>query len=261
MTPRAPATRHDSTAERFLRAAAELIDAALSSDTTGLPPRLRSIHFPAALEWMRIEDVIRVTRVQDEAGSKKSFTNRWPTKDEFIRDALVYAILYRDWPAGATPETTPKTLVGDASEGSLAAAITRTADTILNSLLAHPRSYLLMHVGPMLPRHPDIHRLLTDEARHHQDRWSSGFLELLLRLGCRLRPEWTTEKLTLALHMMLDGYLLRYRIDPERVDAARWGSASLFAQIVLTFVAGCIDTSGDGLSASEWLDRVVAAAG
>lgn len=258
VTPRAAATRHDQTADGFLRAAAELIDAALSVDTASLPPRLRSIRFPAALEWMRIEDVIRVTRAQDQAGSKKAFTNRWPTRDEFIRDALVYAILYRDWPSNATPETTPKTLLGDVYTTSLSTDVLRTADAILESLLSHPRSYLLMHVGPMLPRHPEIHTLFTEDARHLQDRWASGFLELILRLGCTLRPEWTTEKMTVALHMMLDGYLLRYRIDPERLRAARWESASLFAQMVVTFVAGCLNTSDQPLTAADWLDTLTA---
>ena len=96
MSPRPAPTRDDPTARHFLDTAADLIDLYLQAE----PPsreksaRLRQIRFPAALEWLRITDIIRLARVSStEGGSRKAFFNRWPTKDDFLADAVVHAAM------------------------------------------------------------------------------------------------------------------------------------------------------------------------
>src|SRR5258708_24839700 len=96
MSPRPAASRHDATARQFLATAARLIDAYLDDQPhENRPARLRSIRFPAALDWLRTEDVIRLAAASGEgAPSRKAFFNRWPSRDEFLGDALVYALVY-----------------------------------------------------------------------------------------------------------------------------------------------------------------------
>src|SRR6516164_535183 len=96
VSPRQAPTRHDATAQQFLKAAVRLIDAYLDDRGREVqPPRLRSIRFPAALDWLRTEDVIRFAAASGDTGvSRKAFFNRWPTREEFLPDALVYALVY-----------------------------------------------------------------------------------------------------------------------------------------------------------------------
>src|ERR1700678_877461 len=89
VSPRPAPSRHDATARQFLRAAVQLIDAYLDDQPRdNRPARLRSIKFPAALDWLRTEDVIRLAATEGTTGvSRKAFFNRWPTRDEFLPDA------------------------------------------------------------------------------------------------------------------------------------------------------------------------------
>src|SRR5262245_14529434 len=112
MSPRRAPSRHDTTACRFLDAAAQLIDAMFVDSEDDRPPRLRHLDFPAALEWLRVDDVIRLAQTAGEGASKKAFHNRWMHKDEFVRDAVVHTMLYRD-----DPDTNPGALY----EGQLVA--------------------------------------------------------------------------------------------------------------------------------------------
>ncbi len=105
-------------ANRFLDAAAQLIDATLVDQPAHNPPRLRALHYPAALDWIRIEDVLRLTRqIDGETASKRALANRWASKDAFIQDAIVHALMYRDAPATQPAAHGPQlhTLAGAAS--------------------------------------------------------------------------------------------------------------------------------------------------
>ena len=261
MSPRPAPTRYDPTAMRILDAAAELIDASLSEATEDLPARLRSIHFPAALDWIRIEDITRVLSGYQPAISKKAIVNRWGSKEELVHDAALHCILYRDQPAGGTPDATPEFLVAVAMSAGLARAITVTADTIMGNLVSSPRSFLLMHLAPMLPRHPEIQRQIAEDGLRIQREWSQGYQQLMMAYGIVLRPEWTMERLALAVQLLLDGHLLRTRIDPYLIETARWESSSVFATAVVTLIVGAIDHDRSGLTAADYLDSVTSASG
>ncbi len=133
-------------------------------------------------------------------------------------------------------------------------AITLTADTVLCDLMAHPRSFLLMHLAPMLPHHPEIQQPIAVDAAGIQRDWAEGYLQLMDAFGVQLRPEWTMERLSLVLQMLLDGHMLRSRVDPDLVQATRWESASLFATAVVTFIVGTIDHDKSGRTAARYLD-------
>jgi hypothetical protein len=246
-------------ARRFLDAAAQLIDAMFTESRRDRPPRLRAIDFPAALQWIRIDDVVRLAAESGPDGiSRKAFHNRWPTKDEFVRDAVVHTMLYRDAPA-ADPTIAGQHLDGiaEVAAESLSTATISLADALLDALLDHPRSFLLMHIGPVLAQHPDLHRAIAARLDETRAPWYDGYAALLAGLRLDLRPGWTVERLGLALTAMLDGFLLRARIHPAEIESLRWRDASLFADTLIAFSLGVIDTDSAGESSRAALDAAV----
>jgi AcrR family transcriptional regulator len=227
----------------------------------GRPPRLRAIRFPAALDWLRTADVIRLAgAAQGTAGtSRKAFFNRWPTREEFLCDALVYALVNEVAPGD--PLQQAREMPADAAASaatSLSAAVLRISDQLLDSLCSHPRSYLTLHVGPLLPQHPPLWEAVLPAMREGSQVWANGFTALLADLGLVLRPGWTPERLALALQAALDGFVLRFRIQPDDYQASRWEGASIFADTVLALVLGALDQEQTGESGRLILDRLAA---
>ncbi|HTS97410.1 MAG TPA: hypothetical protein VMI33_12385 [Streptosporangiaceae bacterium] len=260
MSPRPAASRHDATGQQFLRAATQLIDAYLDDQPgDARPARLRSIRFPAALEWLRTEDVIRMAAAGGNAGaSRKAFFNRWPTREEFLPDAVVYALVYDEVPEAPNDQAqqVPGTVT---SPAPFSQDVIRIADGLLASLQRHPRSYLTLHIGPLLTQHPSLWEALKPAMRDGITAWADGYAALLADLGLVLRPGWTPYRLALALQAVLDGFLLRYRIMPEEYPSSRWEGAGIFADTVLAVILGVIDADRSGTDGRQALDRLAGA--
>ncbi|HEY2549247.1 MAG TPA: hypothetical protein VGI64_01570 [Streptosporangiaceae bacterium] len=262
MSPRPAPSRHDQTARQFLRAAVRLIDAYLDDqDAAARPARLRSIRFPAALEWLRTEDVIRLAAADAGTGaSRKAFFNRWPTRDEFLPDALVYALV--DAPVEEAPNDQAQQVpAAAASPVAMSQEIIQIADGLIASLRRHPRSYLTLHIGPLLTQHPALWQAVLPAMREGISAWSQAYAALLDDLGVALRPGWTPDRLALALQATLDGFLLRYRIMPDEYRTSSWEGAGIFADTVLALLAGVVDGERSGLSCAALLDRAAAPPG
>ncbi len=262
MSPRPAPSRHDAIAQGFLRAATRLIDAYLDDQPPDTrPARLRSIRFPAALDWLRTEDVIRLAATDGADGaSRKAFFNRWPTRQEFLPDALVYALVYEEIPED--PKEQARRMPDDAAAAApFSEAVLRISDDLLDSLRRHPRSYLTLHIGPLLAQHPALWEALLPSMREGIQVWADGYAALLTDLGLVLRPEWTPHRLALALQAALDGFLLRYRIQPDDYLTSRWEGAGIFADTVLAMVLGVIDAERTGEDGRTTLDRLVARPG
>ena len=259
MSPRPAPSRHDPTARQFLQAAVRLIDAYLDDQGgAARPARLRSIRFPAALEWLRTEDVIRLAAAAGATGaSRKAFFNRWPTRDEFLPDALVYALVY-DPVEEAPNEQAQQVPAAAASPAPVSQEIIRIADGLIASLQRHPRSYLTLHIGPLLTQHPALWQAVLPAMRDGVSAWAQAYAALLDDLGVPLRPGWTPCRLALALQATLDGFLLRYRIMPEEYSGSRWEGAGIFADTVLALLAGVVDVERSGLDCAALLDRAAA---
>ena len=258
MSPRPTPSRHDATARRFLAAAARLIDAYLDDQPReNLPSRLRSIRFPAALDWLRTEDVIRLAAAGGAAGaSRKAFFNRWPTREEFLPDAVVYALVHDEVPED--PKERAREMPADAAVASpFSEAVLRISDGLLDSLRRHPRSYLTLHLGPLLPQHPGLWQALIPAMRAGTQVWADGYAALLDDLGIVLRPGWTAQRLALALQAALDGFLFRYRMQPDDYPTSRWEGAGLFADTVVALLIGVIDADRSGRDGRAVLDQLV----
>lgn len=256
MSPRPAPTRTDATALRFLNAAAALIDTALD-DGGDVPPRLRQIHFPAALDWMRTEDVLRMVEAEGEGDSRKAFRNRWATKEEFVRDAIVHAMLYRDLEGVSTKQTREQLATITNEAGSPVEVVRALTVAAEQELVSHPRSWLLCHVAPLLARHPDLHRPMRDMMRGDADYWLDFYTDVLEGSGMRLREGWTPERATWAMQALLDGVVLRHRVDPERMADSRWNLGNLYAETVIAFCAGVIDFDDSGLSCQQWIEQAI----
>jgi hypothetical protein len=87
--------------------------------------------------------------------------------------------------------------------------------------------------------------------------WADGYAALLTDLGLVLRPGWTPQRLALALQAALDGFLLRYRIQPDEYPAACWEGAGIFADTVLAIVLGVVDADRSGQHGRAVLDQLV----
>ena len=258
MSPRQPPSRHDATAQQFLKAAVRLIDAYLDDQGGDVqPPRLRAIRFPAALDWLRTEDVIRFAAAPGEKGvSRKAFFNRWSTREEFLADALVYALVYDEPPEHPNEQGRQMAQTATAAP-AFSDAVVSISDDLLDSLRRHPRSYLTLHIGPLLPQHPQLWHAILPAMREGIQVWADGYTTLVTDLGLVLRPGWTPQRLSLTLQAALDGFLLRYRVQPEEYLQSRWEGAGLFGDTVVAIVLGVIDADRSGRSGRAILDQLV----
>jgi AcrR family transcriptional regulator len=244
------ATRQDSTAARFLEAGADLVESSLGKSAEPKEAvRLRQLReFPAALDWLHIDDV-----VQKAGLSKKAFTNRWPTRDDFLAEMVVYAVI-------RSYDTDPRKFVDQipklSAASSISTEITRIADTLFDGLRNDPHSYLLFHIGPFMTTHPKLRQAVLPELHSRGEAWAKSYASLLTALGIPLRRGWTEWAVAMALQAMLDGFLHRYRVQSEDYEGCRSGGASLFANAVIAFIPGVLDWQQDDLSAAATLDNL-----
>lgn len=225
----------------------------MSADPETRAPRLQAMHYPAALEWIRIEDVLRLVRASGKSASKRSMLNRWPTKDAFIRDAVIHAMLYRDDPGG-DPTQSISMLEVIAETDSFSAGVGAVVDQLMSVLINHPRSFLLTQIAPLLPHHPHLAADIRQSSEAAQAAWSERYGALLAVMQLRFRPEWSVERLTLAIQLVLDGVMVRSRIQPDKVVSTAWEAANLYSDTVLSIISGALDLEQDGLSLRDWLD-------
>jgi hypothetical protein len=258
VSPRPAPSRQDPTARRFLKAATQLIDAYLDDQPTeSRPARLRSIRFPAALDWLRTEDVIRLAAADGAAGaSRKAFFNRWQAREEFLSDAVIYALVEDEVPEDPRDQAEQMPAEITASR-SISAEAVRIADSVLAALQRNPRSYLTLHLGPLLPQHRGIWDALLPAMRDGVQVWADAFAALLGDTDLTLRPGWTPHRLALALQATLDGCLLRYRIQPDDYCAAPAEGVGIFADTILAIVLGAIDADRSGANGPAALDALI----
>lgn len=255
MTPRPQASRDDASAGYFLDAAAELIDAMFDDAIRERPRRLRGIHFPAALEWMRVSDVVGLAQERHgEGASEKAFRNRWPDRNTFVKAAIIHTMLYRDAPE-SNPALYVAKLSASATAASMAGSVAELCDGLLGALQARPRSYLLHHIGPLLDQYPDLRTAIVEDIVGTREPWFEGYAMLLDALRLKLRPGWTIERVGLALQAMLDGFLFRSRVQSEEMNEAGSADASLFAETVISFVIGVLDLDDSRRTTHAILDE------
>jgi len=259
VSPRPAPRRDDPTAMKFLRAGVQLLEAALSDGSEPLPPRLRSIKFPAALDWLRIEDVLRVVETDEsEVDGKRALRNRWPSKDEYVRDVVMYSLLYADTDGIAAPAAFGARLNMLVDGRLFSEQVNEFAVAIVAELVANPRSYLLAHLSPMLTTHPALRQDFIDYTRADHDLWRDFYEQLVRVFGLSWRPGWNSESLTLALQCLLDGFVLRHRVDEERSPLSDWAAPSFIGSTVTAIVVAAIDFEESGQSMGERLDALLA---
>ena len=259
MRRRAVPTRHDATARQFLGAAADLIDVYLQTGPIlhDQSIRLPHVRFPTPLEWLRTEDVIRLTPLRGSEGvSRRAFFTRWPTRDDFLPEAVVYA-LFREYDTDDPHEYISQLPKIPNSPAPISTLLTGIADGLLSSLIRHPRSYLMLHLGPLLPRYPDLWNAIRPGTQAATNA-SIGVYEQLIRgLGLIMRPEWPAGRVSFVLQAMLDGFVLRYRMRPPDHATSRWEGASILADAIIAFMLGAVDWDLTGQAGRTVLDTLV----
>lgn len=107
------------------------------------------------------------------------------------------------------------------------------------------------------PQHPRLWEALLPAIRRDLQAWVEGYAFIVGGLGLILRPEWTIERVSLVLQAMLDGFVLRYRIQPDEYIASRHNDASVFADAVIAFILGIVDWERAGTTGRVTLDELI----
>jgi hypothetical protein len=238
-------SRHDATAVRFLSVAADLIETYLHAEPNGSEQadRLRHIRFPAVLDWLRVEDVIGLAPSWRQGASRRAFFSRWPTRAEFLPDAVVYTLLREECHTPTLPAIAP-----------LSRVVSDAADELFADLVRRPRSFLILHLGPLLPRHPQLAGSLWPASCASAGVWQDLYRRLAEGLDLIMRPEWTHQRMSAVLQAMLDGFVLRHRTHPDEEAAYRWTGASILADAIIAFLLGAVDWDLTGQPGRVTLD-------
>jgi hypothetical protein len=131
------------------------------------------------------------------------------------------------------------------------------AEGLLAALVRHPRSYLVLHLGPLLPQHPKLWNSMFHRAWAPRGAWLGVYEQLVNGLDLVMRPEWTIERASLVLQAMLDGFILGHRIQPTFSPVSRWEGASIFADAIIAFTLGAVDWDLTGQPGRAALDALV----
>ena len=234
---------------RCLTAAARLIDEAVGP-VPATHPRLRGLRFPASLDWIRISDVIRTAATDSQTRvSRKALLNRWPTRQEFLRDAIVFAMCYQDVPP--TEQVDPGELRKAVVSLGLADAVGAVADDVYAALMRHPRSFLLSQVAPFLNQFPAARQAVAESGDLTRRQWQQVYAGLLDLLHIQPRPDWPLERISVALQCIIDGVVVRHQVDADLVNNSRWHTASLLSDTVIAFCIGVLDFDGGGQSTRD----------
>lgn len=265
VSPRPAPTTDDDLAVTFLQAGARLVDALLAPETDALPPRLKSLHFPAPLGWIRVEDVIREARAGGTPVSPKAFWNRWPDKDSYLVDLATYAITHVDGGGGAAaPRTLELRAHMVATDLPFSARIEALTQSVMTELLARPRSTLVGHLAGVVHHAPGLAGPLQEAIEADSRGWSLFYQAAIDEAGLCWRPGWDAARAQLVMKALIDGLLVSQRtavLPCEPADSSGGSSGdvgAVYAAAATALFAGMIDLDDDRRTAAQVLDDAVA---
>ncbi len=258
MTPRPPPDPRDAFAQKFLQAGLRLVEALVGpASEQELPPRLKSLRFPAPLDWIRIEDVIREARVDEPGLSAKAFWNRWPDKDSFIVDLVTFAIGEDDNGGTAAPRTHAlRALL--AADLPASARVSLLSRSVMAELIGRPRAFLLGHLAAVVHHAPTVRDALAHGVDEDSKTWEEFYEATLAASGLRWRPGWDAQRAQLVMGALIDGILVRSRIRPTEDGRGTWDAAEVLAEATTALFAGMVDLDRSGRSAAQIMDAAAA---
>jgi hypothetical protein len=254
MSPRPVPHKDDLTAAAFLDAGAALIDAMLVAEpSSALPPRLRQLHYPAPLEWIRIEDVLRLVGGSASAG-RKAFYNRWPTKDDYIRDCFIHTLLYRD--RTGVPLENVATIQGLLKnlDVPLPLRVRQVASALAAGLLNDPRASLLSHAAVMVHHDPETAEVVIEASARERETWRVAYQGVFDDAGLVLRPGWTIDGLIVIVQMMIDGMVMSHRVGVTETARDNAALAASLGDALVALLGSAVDWEQDGETVDAWIE-------
>lgn len=213
------------------------------------------MHFPAPLDWIRVEDVVREARQDEPYISAKAFWNRWPNKDSFLVDVGRLAVTH-----DAAPRTMAlRELLVD-TDATFSERIEALAESVMGELLARPRSYLLGFLAPIMQASASLQQAVMSAAEGDVLGWTEFYDAVLSSVGLRWRPGWDSGRCQVVIQSLIDGLLIRSRLVPELPDGTAWDPVRTFVDAATAMFAAVLDLDADGRPVSSVLDDGVAAA-
>lgn len=146
---------------------------------------MRSLHFPAPLEWIRVDDVIREARDSGAQVSSKAFRNRWADKDSYLVDLATYAITHTKSGDRSAPATIG--LRGDLVDTHLTftARIEALTSSVMAELLEDSRSFLLGHLAAVIHHAPGLSVPLRADVEIDNGGWGEFYDAAIRSVGLR----------------------------------------------------------------------------
>jgi hypothetical protein len=257
MSPRPAPSVRDETGLRFLQAGANLVDALLGAQRRDdLPPRLRSLHFPAPLDWIRIEDVIREAQQGASPVSAKAFWNRWPDKDSFMVDLAIHAITYGG--EGSSPKTAELREGMVDTDATFAERIEALTASVMAELVGRPRSFLLGHLAAVAHHAPLLQAALEAAIDEDNASWTAYYEAVAATVGLGWRPGWDAARAQVTVQALIDGLLIRSRVVRSPAEGSLWDPVPLFADATTALFASILDLDADHRTVRQLLDDGVA---
>jgi AcrR family transcriptional regulator len=247
MSPRPAARPDDPEGIEFLTAAARLIDKHLSGHDQLVGGD--NWRFPA-LDWLRLADVARAAGRDTNA-----IYRRWRDRDAFLRDAVGFTLRYADVPEQDWHPLAEQLRSRATARPTFSAEVAEIAGSVLDRLAGSPRSYLRMHMAPLLGGVADLREAALTSDDEANRIWAEAFRTIKEALGLRLRPGVGEAQVAISVQAMLDGFLLRGRL--HEADAE---SRAMFIECVYAYLLGVLDHDESGLPADAALDAVGQAA-
>jgi AcrR family transcriptional regulator len=195
-------------------------------------------------------DLLSVDRVMAEvdraAGRKadeKSFHERWRRRDDYVDDALSYALWVKHWwPQAIAAERAAAVLAGTRD---VAQAAHEASYQDLVTGLSNPATRISLVTAAVADRHPQLKESLGEVYQVSRERWLPVYERTLVEHGVALRPGIGVRDIADIFTALSDGLVLRTFSDPSIEFIDHEQRRTLLGKAVLAVVIGCADP-GDG---------------
>lgn len=250
------ARRDDATGSRLIEIALVMIDESIGDPT----------HFEAA-EWSRRQNSwmpplfanLTAQAVTRRAGSTYTglITNRWPSTESFLADVLRRGFLtaHSDGTTYQQIALNAGVLISEALDSGkdpISVAL-RAADDMVSFLLSSPRILLPSHFAPYLTRLRGNSRASAEWAALGEE-LITGWLAAQTQWGQAIsiaatashfvyRPPWSSQRMAEMVQVILNGYLTKRAIMPDRTPVRPVGhpEPSEFALTVEALALGMLE--------------------
>ena len=187
-------------------------------------------------------------------GGGKAFYNRWPTKDDYIRDCFIHTLLYRD--RDGKPLADIAMLQAHLTDTSLPlpVRVQNVAWGIAAGLLNDPRASLLSNAAVMVHHDPETAEVVIEASARERETWHAAYEAVLDGAGLVLRPGWTIDGLIVIVQMLIDGMVMSHRVGVSETARDNGALAGALGDALVAILGSAIDWEQDDATVDAWIE-------